>query len=79
MKIFVFRDFIEDRRVSMNLYADQLVDLLQKQADNFSLEEFQPTMPEWLDNTWGMRWARYGLYPWQALRVPAGQIGRAHV
>jgi glycosyltransferase involved in cell wall biosynthesis len=73
--ITLFRNYVEDERFSMEVYADGLVKAMRTHfPGRCHLHEFIPTLPKGLKaGLWGMRLARYGVYPWQAHRHP-GQI-----
>ena len=73
--IRVFRDFVEDRRISMDVYADGLMEGLKIHGlTHFDVREFVPVA--WLGfrgrkSTLGVRLSRYVEYPWQAFRARA--------
>jgi glycosyltransferase involved in cell wall biosynthesis len=73
----LLRDFAEDRRTSMEIYADRLHTTLESVDQNqFSFTAFQPQLPPWnraLPETANlkMRAARYIAYPRQAKRFSA--------
>ena len=73
--IMLFRNYVEDERFSMEVYADGLVKALRTHcAGRCHLNEYIPTLPKGSKaGLWGMRLARYGRYPWQARRHQ-GQI-----
>jgi len=73
--ITLFRNYVEDERFSMEVYADGLVKAMRTHfPGRCHLHEFIPTLPKGLKGgLWGMRLARYGVYPWQA-RSHQGQI-----
>ncbi len=73
--ITLFRNYGEDERFSMEVYADGLAKALRTHfPGRCHLHEFIPTLPKGLRaGLWGMRLARYGIYPWQA-RGHQGQI-----
>jgi glycosyltransferase involved in cell wall biosynthesis len=72
LDITLFRDFVEDKRISMEVYADGLVEAMRAHfVGRCHLHEFTPTLPKGSKaGRWGMRWARYVRYPWQARRHP---------
>ena len=64
--------FLESETTSMALYADGLNSALRKYAPGkFIYSEFTPKMllPKWILNKWGMRFARFFLYPLQAPHI----------
>jgi glycosyltransferase involved in cell wall biosynthesis len=67
-QILFLSDFLEDKRTSMALYTDGLSDALRNYApdEKIAVKVFTPKMPKWLQSRWGMRFARYILYPLQA-------------
>ncbi len=73
--IMLFRDYVEDQRFSMEIYADGLAQALRTHGDGrCHLQEYIPRLAKGSKaGLWGMRLARYGSYPWQA-RHHAGQI-----
>jgi glycosyltransferase involved in cell wall biosynthesis len=73
--VTLWRDYVEDERISMEVYADSLAKAM---ATHFPgrchLTEFVPTLPNRLKaSLWGMRLARFTHYPWQ-VRRHSGQI-----
>ncbi len=72
LKITLFRDFVEDGRLSMEVYADGLAEAIRTHfAGRCQLREFTPTLPKGAKTgRWAMRVARYIRYPWQARRHP---------
>jgi len=75
LEIMLFRNYVEDERFSMEVYADSLIKALRTHcAGRCHLTEYIPTLPEGSKaGLWGMRLARYGRYPWRARRH-SGQI-----
>ena len=75
LDITLFRNYVEDERFSMEVYADGLVKAMRTHfPGRCHLNEYIPTLPKGSKaGLWGMRLARYGRYPWQARRHP-GQI-----
>ena len=75
LSITLFRNYVEDERISMEVYADGLVKALRTHfPGRCHLKEYIPTLPKGSKpGLWGMRLARYVRYPWQARRQP-GQI-----
>jgi glycosyltransferase involved in cell wall biosynthesis len=70
LSITFFRNYVEDGRISMGIYADGLAKALSMYfSGRCHLNEYIPTLPKGLKaSIWGMRLARYGIYPWQVLR-----------
>jgi glycosyltransferase involved in cell wall biosynthesis len=68
--VTLFRDFLEDRRLSMEVYADGLADALRASfSDCWQVSEYRPHVPAFLgEGNWRMRLSRFGFYPWQARR-----------
>jgi len=75
LSITLFRNYVEDERISMEVYADGLVKALRTHfPGRCHFNEYIPRLPQGSKaGLWGMRLARYGRYPWQARRHP-GQI-----
>jgi glycosyltransferase involved in cell wall biosynthesis len=75
INITLFRDFVEDGRLSMEVYADGLGRALRAHAPRgYQVNEFRPFLPSWLGTgPWALRLARFGVYPRQARRQQ-GQI-----
>lgn len=75
IKVTFFRDFCEDRRISMEVYADSLSRALQRYfSEHCQVCEYRARVPSRLgDGIWQMRLLRFGIYPWQA-RHQQGQI-----
>ena len=68
LSVTLFRDFPEDRRLSMEVYANSLMSALRDE-DRFActVRQYQPKLPAWLGtDIWSMRVARYAAFPWQA-------------
>lgn len=71
--ILFLSGFLESETTSMGLYADGLIGALKKCIpEEITYNEFTPEMllPSWLRGIWGMRFARYILYPFQAPYQP---------
>ena len=72
MKVTLFRDFAEDKRTSMEVYADNLSHYLTRQSDNtFQIRGFRPKLTTFVRGlpeagNLRMRFARYFVYPMQA-------------
>ena len=73
--ITLFRDFSEDRRISMEVYADGLSQALRAHfLERYQVREYRPRVATWLgQGKWQSRLSRFGIYPWQARRQQ-GQI-----
>ena len=73
--VALFRDFSEDRRMSMEVYANGLSEALHAFfSEQCQVREYLPRLPNWLgDDKWSLRLARYSIYPWQ-VRRRQGQI-----
>ncbi|MDO9533585.1 MAG: glycosyltransferase family 1 protein [Deltaproteobacteria bacterium] len=72
LRIALFRNYVEDERISMEIYADGLVKAMRTYfPGRCSFKEFVPTLPKGSKaGLWGMRLARYVRYPWQARCQP---------
>jgi len=69
IKVLFLRGFLKGEPTSTTLYVDGLISALQKYAATEVVgEEFIPKvlLPSWFQGTWGMRFARYFLYPFRA-------------
>ncbi len=70
--LILFRDFLEDNRTSMEIYADNLEKSLNLVAlNNFTVNSYTPSIPKWtlkfrLHHSARIRFARYFSYPNQA-------------
>jgi glycosyltransferase involved in cell wall biosynthesis len=75
LSITLFRNYMEDERISMGIYADGLAKALRIHfPGRCHPNEYIPTLPKALKaSLWGMRLARYGLYSWQVSHYQ-GQI-----
>jgi glycosyltransferase involved in cell wall biosynthesis len=73
--ITLFRNYVEDERFSMEVYADGLVKAMRAHfPERCHFNEYIPTLAKGSQaGLWGMRLARYVRYPWQARRH-SGQI-----
>lgn len=75
VKVSVFVDFLEDRRSSMEIYADRLItEMALSQPDKWRIEVHRPQVSRTLKvlpmgDPSRMRLARYVSYPWQAWRT----------
>ena len=68
-QIQFLRGFTKNEPISTTLHIRGLIDALKTHAaSKFNGNEFTPKMllPSWLQGTWGMRFARFILYPLQA-------------
>lgn len=78
-RVTLFRNFVEDRRFSMNVYADELGRALRAMSsDRFTFMDYVPTAPlrrggDRVPSIWKMRLARYVTYP-AAARSRQGDI-----
>jgi glycosyltransferase involved in cell wall biosynthesis len=65
LNVTLFRNFTEDRRLSMDGYADGLTRAYQNYFPKlFQVHEFQPHNFSWLgEGVWSMRIARFVFYP----------------
>jgi glycosyltransferase involved in cell wall biosynthesis len=72
LDITLFRNYVEDERISMEVYADGLVKAMRRHfPGRCNFNEYVPYLPKGSKaGLWGMRWARYVGYPWQARRQP---------
>ncbi len=73
INVLFLRGFLEDEPTSTTLYSDGLINALQKYtASEIVGNEFTPKMllPSWFNGTWGMRFARYFIYPLQSPHQP---------
>ena len=80
MKIRLFLNFKEDNRISMELYAKDIINGLKKYNKNISISTFRPKIPKFLNilpYLWKMRLARYLLYKIQIKKL--GMVDVAHV
>ena len=79
LKITLFRDFAEDHRLSMEIYADGLSQALRVNFyERCQVSEYRPSLLPWPRHWPGsgllrMRLSRFAAYPWQA-RQRQGQI-----
>ncbi|KXB09549.1 hypothetical protein AKJ60_00040 [candidate division MSBL1 archaeon SCGC-AAA385M11] len=78
-QVTLFRDFVEDQRTSMDIYADCLTQWLSISSENkLEVKEYQPYIPNWAKifptkSINQMRLARYLGYPLQA-KIRQGDI-----
>ena len=80
LRIALFRDFAEDQRLSMEIFADRLVQTLRSDfSECCEVIEHRPSLMPWPECVPGsggllrMRLSRFVAYPWQARRHQ-GQI-----
>lgn len=73
MKVRQYRDFAIDRRISMDVYADQLYAALSQPCDDLDVDQFSPraVFTDSAENIWRARFNRYIAYPWQVRRQSA--------
>ena len=72
--ILLLRNFIEDKRTSMEVYADNLLNGVSKVNTNFNIRQYRPAtrFSKMGDaGKWQMRFARYMEYPAQVKRFKA--------
>lgn len=71
----LMRDFVQDRRVSMDLYADELLQGMRASVPGWSVDTFVPRMKDGpagsAPGLGRMRWARYVGYPSQVAGLQA--------
>jgi len=74
LSVTLFCDFSEDRRISMDVYADSLRDGLREHGvGRYDVSDYRPHLPPGLSHgNWSMRFARYVSYPFQARYRQAG-------
>ncbi len=81
LKIKYYLNFAEDKRVSMNIYANNLINFHKNNYKSFSTDFFQPTMSVFskilYNDKWKMRYARYISYPYQVRKIETHDV--AHV
>jgi len=65
--VLLLSDFLEDRRISMDLYSDMLEKYLSNEENGFAISKYIPRIPGYLNNKQGLRLARYISYPLQTL------------
>jgi glycosyltransferase involved in cell wall biosynthesis len=74
VRVVLFRDFVEDQRTSMEVYADHLRDALrQALKPEWRLDDYQPRLARFvktlpLSDFYYLRFARFCIYPWHARR-----------
>lgn len=70
--VTLYRGFVEDKRASMEIYADNLEKSLKLIAcDTLNVSQYRPSIPEWMikckiNHDIRIRYARYFSYPYQA-------------
>ncbi|HWQ46586.1 MAG TPA: glycosyltransferase family 1 protein [Longilinea sp.] len=83
--LLLLRDFIQDQRLSMEIYADLVAKTLREgYSQTIFVREFTPSLPGWTKKLGGLRLARYGLYPLQVVNQKASlyhiiEHGYAHL
>lgn len=66
MNSLLLFDFLEDLRLSMDIYGHDLASALRSYpSHNVQVDEFIPKKPSRANGRWGMRYARYFSYPRQ--------------
>lgn len=68
LKVTLFHDFHEDKRISMDVYANSLSTGLREYGmGRWDVNDYKPHFPRGLSHgSWSMRFARYAAYPFQA-------------
>jgi glycosyltransferase involved in cell wall biosynthesis len=65
--ISLFRGYVQDKRGSMRIYSDYLVNCLRAKLPGVPIHEVIPQVPKWLEGNYqAMRFFRYLIYPLQA-------------
>jgi len=81
MQIKYYKNFKEDKRPSMDQYANRLITHQSKNYKNHQIDFFQPQLNFFskliFSDSWKMRYARYMLYPNQIKKLPEHDI--AHI
>ncbi len=81
MKINYYLNFLEENRISMNLYAEQLINYQKSNFKDLDINYFLPKLPFlskiFFSNIWKLRYARYISYPFQVKKMPKHDI--AHI
>ena len=81
MKIKYYKNFEEDRRPSMDQYANRLITHQSKKYKSHQIDFFKPKLNFFskliLSKAWQMRYARYISYPNQIKKLPIHDI--AHI
>tara|TARA_B100000925_G_scaffold8286_1_gene5893 strand:+ start:1313 stop:2407 length:1095 start_codon:yes stop_codon:yes gene_type:complete len=81
LRIKYYLNFAEDQRVSMNIYANNLINYHKNNCKSFSIDFYKPTMSVFskilYNEKWKMRYARYISYPYQVKKIKTHDI--AHV
>ncbi len=81
LKIKYYLNFTEDQRVSMDNYADRLINSDKNNHQSFSIDSYRPKISLLskliLKDNWKMRYARYISYPYQVKKISNHDI--AHV
>ena len=81
MKITYYLNFVEEKRLSMDEYGEQLLDYQKKNYTGFEINGFKPKLSLFskliLNYKFKMRYARYISYPQQIKKLPRQDI--AHI
>jgi glycosyltransferase involved in cell wall biosynthesis len=66
--LLFLRDFPQDKRLSMDIYADSMAASIREFfSSDFSVREYTPRLPGWAQHFGGLRSGRFVLYPLQAM------------
>ena len=81
MRVKYYQNFIEDNCVSMDQYAQQLIDYQKKNFKNVEIDSFQPKLSFlskfFFSDIWKLRYSRYISYPQQLKKLSKHDI--AHI
>ena len=81
MEIKYYLNFAEDHRVSMNQYAQQLIDYQSENFKDLKINFYQPKLSYFSKfiflNNWKLRFSRYISYPNQVKKLPKHDV--AHI
>ncbi len=70
--LIILKDFFEDNRTSMNIYAEALTEQLYLlSSKKLNIKTIRPTLPKWIKGNFGMRFARFVIYPFKVLGLKA--------
>ena len=73
LKIKYYLNFTEDQRVSMDDYAERLINSDKNNHQSFSIDFYRPEISLLskliLKDNWKMRYARYISYPYQVKKI----------
>ena len=73
-EVLILRNFLEDQRTSMEVYADNLLMELASDCDRYNVSAYRPKVRSLglsEQNLWVMRYARYIDYPLQVKKLKA--------